>query len=348
VIPGPAAARSLSILQIGRGRVGGALAAQIAAARAGIAARHGIDLVQVAVAGRAEAAVAIETARRDLAGPRLLVDATDADGMAAVHARGIADGFHVVTCNKKPLAGPFEDWRRLHEGARTARRFYLHEVTVGAGLPILSTLTELVETGDDVVSIEGCVSGTLNFLCVAIEQGALFSEALADARARGFTEPDPREDLAGADVARKAIILARTIGLPIEPDGAAAAPFCLFDPAVSREAFLAGAAALDQPIAARFAAAAGRGRRVRYVARVAPPATCEAGLREIEADGPLGRLEGPENIFVVRTRRYHQHPMVVGGPGAGPDVTAAGAFGDILKVARALARTGERDCENGD
>ncbi len=352
----------LSIVQIGKGTVGATLVEQVAAQRPAIRERLGVDLVHAGIAGRAAAAFdargidpagwrqavrpeadgparrLVREAARAIPGPKVLVDATADEGMADLYCEAFASGFHVVTCNKKPLAGPLADYRRTQQAARAAGRFLLYEVTVGAGLPILGTLRDLLDGGDRVRSIEGCFSGTLNFLCAGLDRGGRFSEVLRRAKERGYTEPDPREDLAGRDVARKALILAREAGLAVEPEQVRLEPFCRLAGTGDAAAFLASVATLDAPLSRLWDEAAARGLRRRYVAAVEDG--CSAGPREVPADGPLGRLAGPENVFAFRTERYADHPLVVAGPGAGPSVTAAGAFGDILSVARALARGG--------
>jgi aspartokinase/homoserine dehydrogenase 1 len=354
----------LSILQLGRGNVGGTLIEQIAVRRRAIRDRFGIEIIYGGIAGSRTAVLApggiplrtwreevesgaayeisdlIASAGRALADPKVLVDATAADGMVDIHCAALEAGFHVVTCNKKPLAGRLADYRRLRSAARAASRFYLHEVTVGAGLPVIATLRELVVSGDRIRAIEGCFSGTLNALCAGLDRGESFSSVLSSARERGFTEPDPRDDLSGQDVARKALILARVTGMSIEPEEVQLEPFCVTGSEGDADAYVAGAGRHDAEFAERWSQAAARGRRWRYVATV--DATCSAGLREVPADGPLGRLVGPENVFALSTERYHEHPLVISGPGAGPEVTAAGAFGDILNISRAIARTGWR------
>jgi homoserine dehydrogenase len=332
--------RRLDIYILGRGRIGGLLARQISAVRRPVARETGVDLAVAGIAGRA-AGAALVTRAVGSHGPRVLVDATAAEGMAAVHAGALAAGVRVVSCNKKPYGGEQADWDRIERAARRAGIVALREVTVGAGLPILRTLRDLRQSGDTIESVEGCVSGTLNYLCTAIEGGRRFSEALEAARRLGYTEPDPREDLGGGDATRKAVILARTCGWRVGPGAVRTASFARCGSRGSAAEFMARAVALDAPIRRRCAAAARRGRRLRYVAR-ATRSGVAVGLRAVPASGPLGRLEGPENVFVVRSRRYHRHPLVVTGPGAGPEVTAAGALADILEVARALGQGGTR------
>src|SRR5262249_30188456 len=211
---------------------------------------------------------------------------------------------------------------------------WLYEVSVGAGLPILGTLRDLLDTGDELQSIEGCLSGTLNFLSTGLDSGKSFSELLARASELGYTEPDPRDDLGGMDVARKALILAREGGMVIEPEQVRVEPFCATDGRVDAATFLATSSKMNTEMSGLWKTAAAKGRRLRYVASV--DGGCTAALKEVPADSPLGRLSGPENIFVFRTKRYSSNPMVVSGPGAGPAVTAAGAFADILKVGRTV------------
>jgi aspartokinase/homoserine dehydrogenase 1 len=354
-------AARLSILQLGKGAIGSALVDQVAARRQVLKGRLGVDLVYVGIAGRSAGAFApggLDLARWraeveagvGLDGRRLLkeasgavsetavlVDATAEDGLADLYCDAVEAGFHIVTCNKKPLAGALADYRRIKETCRRKRRFFLHEVTVGAGLPVIATLRDLLDSGDRVAAIEGCFSGTLNFLCAALDRGEKFSQGVARARELGYTEPDPRDDLAGTDVARKALILAREAGMDLEPSDVRLEPFCAAGREGDVAAFLGSVSALDAEMARRWREAAGRGARWRYVARV--DGGCGAGPAEVPAEGALGRLAGPENVFAFRTERYTQHPLVVAGPGAGPAVTAAGAFGDLLKVARSIART---------
>jgi aspartokinase/homoserine dehydrogenase 1 len=351
----------LTIVQLGKGTVGSALVDQVAGRRAALRDRLGIDIAYAGIAGRThgvlepggidlgrwrEAAGSdaglggsrlLRQAAGVVAGPAVLVDATAEEGMADVYMEAVAAGFHVVSCNKKPLAGPFRDYRRVKDACRRKRRFWFHEVTVGAGLPVIGTLRDLLDSGDRLLAIEGCFSGTLNFLSAALDAGEPLSRAVARARERGYTEPDPRDDLGGRDVARKALILAREAGLDLEPDQVRLEPFCPMESGGDVERFMAGLPAGDAGMARLWREAAGRGARRRYVARV--DAGCAAGPVEVPADSALGRLGGPENVFVFRTERYREFPLVVSGPGAGPAVTAAGAFADIIRVARAAAQT---------
>jgi aspartokinase/homoserine dehydrogenase 1 len=243
----------------------------------------------------------------------------------------LAHGFDLVLANKKPLAGPPESYTGLLSAAAAAGRRIRYEATVGAGLPILDTFRKLVDSGDRVLSIEGCVSGTLGFVLSAVGAGRAFSEAVRDAMARGYTEPDPREDLSGQDVARKGLILGRLLGYR----GAPPAPEDLV-PARLRTVplrdFVEALPSLDEDWRRRVEKAKARGAVLRYVVRATPSAV-RAALVAVPADSPAGALHGTRNLVSFTTRRYRTEPLVITGPGAGPDVTAAGILNDIHYLA---------------
>lgn len=268
--------------------------------------------------------------RGGLARP-ILVDATPAETTDVLLA-ALTRGADVVLANKVPLAGPQVDVDRLHDTARRSGRRILNEATVGAGLPVLDTLRKLVESGDEILAIEGCPSGTLGFLFGELGRGERFSEALRSAIERGYTEPDPRVDLSGIDVARKALILARAIGFrgdlgqvrveSLVPAALAGLPL---------ELFLERAAELDESWATRVNALRRKGRVLRYRARVTPSAIT-VGLVPVRVGEPLGALSGTDNQFTFTTTRYREQPLVITGPGAGPAVTAAGVLNDLLRL----------------
>jgi len=191
----------------------------------------------------------------------------------------------------------------------------------------------LLATGDRLVRAEGCLSGTLGFVMAQLEQGALFSEAVAEAVRRGYTEPDPVADLCGADVARKAVILGRLSGIALAPAPIVARG--LVDGALAGmplPALLEKLRALDAGFAAQVAAAKREGKVLRYLARVAAD-RIEVGPEAVPLDSPAGRLQGTDNLVVFTSERYESRPLVVMGPGAGIEVTAMGVLGDILRIA---------------
>jgi aspartokinase/homoserine dehydrogenase 1 len=283
-------------------------------------------------AGRATDAVAF-IASHALGNP-ILVDVTADETTEALMA-GLAGGMHVVLANKRPLTGDRRGYEALAEAARAHGRRLLHEATVGAGLPVIDTFHKLVEAGDHILKIEGCPSGTLGYLFGELGRGASFSEALRGAIAKGYPEPDPRDDLSGMDVARKALILGRLLGFRGElrdvaveslvPRGAARLPLA---------EFLTRLEEYDDAWRRRTEAARSEGGVLRYRAVVT-----RRGIRVrsavVEAANPMASLAGTDNQFIFTTRRYHKRPLVITGPGAGPAVTAGGVLNDVLKIAGA-------------
>jgi homoserine dehydrogenase len=278
----------------------------------------------------------------------------DSSSLFPFMKQALARGARLIVANKRLLAGAQKEFTAL---TRFGPRRLMCETTVGAGLPIISTLRSLLSTGDDILDISGCMSGTLGYICSSLERGVPFSQSVWRAREQGFTEPDPRVDLSGQDVARKALILARlwraeqhwrqrtgesdegsvASGDAIELDQIATEP--LFPEGMARldtDEFLQVLPELDHEYAARMQRAQSRGHTLRYTARIAP-AGCQVGLEEVPLGGSMGRgLQGPDNIFRFRTRRYREQPLIVQGPGAGPEVTAAGVVSDLLSSAGAL------------
>jgi aspartokinase/homoserine dehydrogenase 1 len=272
-----------------------------------------------------------EMARHALSQP-ILVDVTADDTVAALKL-ALTAGMDVVMANKRPLSGALADARGLLDLAATHGRRLLHETTVGAGLPIIDTFHKLVDAGDNVHRIEGCTSGTLGFILTELGRGKRFSDAVRRASALGYTEPDPRDDLSGMDVARKALILARLMGFRGEMDDIAVESLV---PERARgwpkEEFLNRLADFDASWAERVADAESRGMVLRYVAS-ASRQRVSVGLRAVPLSSPFAGLRGTDNQVVFTTARYRENPLVITGPGAGPAVTAAGVLNDVLKAA---------------
>jgi cystathionine gamma-synthase len=269
----------------------------------------------------------------------ILVDLTASETSPLLDV-ALGRGFDLVLANKVPLAGDQQAIDDLFVSATVNGRRILSEATVGAGLPVLDTIRKLSESGDEILTIEGCPSGTLGYLLGEVGRGTTFSEALRGAIANGYTEPDPRVDLSGLDVARKALILARLIGYrgslsdvkvkSLVPDHLAT---------VSLPEFLDRLSELDGEWAARVAGAEANGEILRYRARVTPKSIV-VGLVGVRATDPLASLAGTDNQFAITTRRYRQ-PLVITGPGAGAPVTAAGVFADILRLVAERKTTNE-------
>jgi homoserine dehydrogenase len=279
-----------------------------------------------ATAAEALAAIAMQP----LSSP-VLVDATAAETTELLET-SLTRGWDIVLANKIPLAGTQESADRLAASARAYGRQILHEATVGAGLPVIDTVRKLLQTGDRVLRIEGCPSGTLGYLFGELGRGRSFSDSLRSAIAAGYTEPDPRIDLSGMDVARKAIILARMIGYRGDLSDVAVdslVPHALST--VSPAEFLERLEELDAPWAERVGAAAARGKALRYRARVTGRSLV-VGLVAVPVDDPLASLSGTDNQFAFTTTRYCEQPLVIRGPGAGSAVTAAGVHNDLIQL----------------
>jgi len=309
----------------------------LASRRLGILAAakaRGVSLARTPGGHRGTAAGAVSLiAGHALANP-VLVDVT-ADDTSDVVVAAFAAGMHVVLSNKRPLTGPQREYDRIRAAAEAHDRELRLEATVGAGLPIIDTIDKLIESGDRVDRVEACPSGTLGFLFGELGRGQPFSAALRGAMAKGYPEPDPREDLSGQDVARKALILGRLLGFRGELDDIAV------ESLVPNEArrlplpeFLERLEEWDEPWRRRVAAAGARGRVLRYRA-IATRRRIKVGLVVVDARSPLASLSGTDNQFIFTTMRYKKNPLVITGPGAGPAVTAAGILNDVLKLAGA-------------
>jgi aspartokinase/homoserine dehydrogenase 1 len=281
--------------------------------------------------GRAStAAEALTTMAGHAVSRPIIVDVTSEETGDLLRA-AIGHGFSVVLANKKPLAGPWASYSNLVLTSPNGRPRIKYEATVGAGLPIIDTYHKLVETGDRVLRVEGCVSGTLMYIMSAVSAGDRFSDAVKRAVEKGYAEPDAREDLSGMDAARKGLILARLLGYR----GPAPVPQTLVPKAlekVSLDEFFERLPAFDKDWADRAAKEKRAGKVLRYVV-AATPRSVSASLVAVPASSPMGSLEGTRNLISFTTRRYSREPLVVSGPGAGPAVTAAGILNDIYSLA---------------
>jgi len=267
----------------------------------------------------------------------VIVDCTASQQIADQYRDWLARGIHIVTPNKKANSGAMAYYRALHEARRAAGTHYLYEATVGAGLPVIQTLRDLRETGDDVTQIEGIFSGTLAYLFNVFTGKESFSSIVRAAKAKGFTEPDPRDDLSGMDVARKIIILGREMGLTLDVADVQVeglVPEELVK--CSAEEFMARLPESDAAMAAALAEATAKNQVLRYVGRVDAQGNATVGLRRLPATHAFANIALTDNVVRFATRRYCDNPLIVQGPGAGPEVTAAGVFSDLLRLAAYL------------
>lgn len=356
--------KKIALVQIGYGTVGGAVIQQVVAQRSAWHTMLGMDIRIAAIAGKN--GVVLQEGDSELSDEQLLAccnnrgaEATGTDLAQIVPAISNADavilmdaaageattdalvnalnaGGGAVLSNKAPMALPHSDGRTavLWEHASYGGRLR-YEATCGAGLPVISTLQSLLASCDEVIDITGALSGTFGAIFSSVAKGDAFSVAVANAKANGYTEPDPRDDLSGLDVARKALILARTMGREIDLDEIkvqSLVPDSLED--VSIDEFMDGLHISNNQIGPQSVRARLNNAALKYVAVVRPEGKISVGLKPVPTSTVLGALQGPENVVSFRTKRYDDYPTVISGPGAGADVTAAGMIADALALAK--------------
>jgi bifunctional aspartokinase / homoserine dehydrogenase 1 len=266
----------------------------------------------------------------------ILVDATGAEAAARRYPGWLRQGVGVVTPSQRANTLDLDFYDDVRLSAREGEAPFLYETSVGAGLAVLSTLRDLLRTGDTVRRVEGAVSGTLAFVFNAMRAGQPFSEAVRDAAARGLTEADPRADLGGEDVARKLLLLARELGRRTEPGDVqvqSLVPEALRD--LPLDEFWARLPELDEFWTRKMAEFAARRQQLQYVAVLAEDQV-RAGVQALPAGSPLADLLGAQMLFAFHTARYGDEPLVVRGPGANADITAAVLLADVAKAAEAM------------
>ncbi len=281
--------------------------------------------------------VILEKLKNNRQRPAIFVDATGSPEVARLYPELMEAGFNIVTPSK--LANTFEQsfYNRLQEKARNQGIRFRYETTVGAGLPIISTLTDLIESGDRVTEISGVLSGTMTYLFNRLENGTPFSKAVVAARELGYAEPDPRDDLSGEDVARKFLTLARTSGLQIERSQLQVESLIPAQLAsLDRGEFLRNLPAIDEEWQTKVERAREKNKVLRYTGTLSE-GEVNVQVQQVPKNSPLGSLQGTDNLLRIRTERYRESPIVIQGPGAGRDVTAAGVLTDILKIAQEVS-----------
>ena len=267
----------------------------------------------------------------------VIIDCTANEAVTERYAGWLERGIHVITPNKKGFSGTFEIYRSLQEMAQKGNSHIFYETTVGAALPIITTLRDLIDTGDEIRSIEGIFSGTLAYLFNVYDGTTAFSEIVRQAKESGYTEPDPREDLSGMDVARKLTIVARELGLELEIGDFPVQnliPEALRDGSI--DDFLGRLSEYDDEMKALYEQAVADGRKLRYIARLSAGGRASVGLEAVDATHPFSNINLTDNIVQFETARYSSNPLVVQGPGAGPEVTAGGVFADLLRLSKFL------------
>ena len=352
--------QTISLGVIGPGKVGAALLDQIAAAAPRLKREANIDLRLRAIASSKTMWCderGIEGAWRDhVANPgkpcdlatlaahvrsdhlphAIILDCSASDSVAEHYPAWLSAGIHVITPNKHAGAGPIDRYAAIRAASESGATRFRYEATVGAGLPIIQTLRDLLDTGDELMAVDGIFSGTLAWLFNRFDGTRPFSELVREAHKLGYTEPDPRDDLSGVDVARKLVILAREAGWTLSLQDVSVESLV---PADLKEAdaatFMASLKQLDEPMQQRLTAAKKADRVLRYVAHLDRDGRATVGLADLPRDHAFSNIRLTDNIVQFSTKRYCDNPLVIQGPGAGPEVTAAGVFADLLRIAAA-------------
>lgn len=350
----------IDLIIVGVGGVGSALLKQIAKQRDELKKRNGIEIRVICVAnstsfvkdpvglkieqvetmlkGSQNGPFTIEEAKRLVDDSHLVnpvfVDCTSSDGIALSYLELMQAGYHVVTPNKKANTNSYEYYTGLRNIAQKCRRKFYYEATVGAGLPVINTLQNLLAAGDRLIEFNGIMSGTLSYIFGLLDEGKSLSQATKDAYERGYSEPNPRDDLEGMDVARKLLILARECGYKLDlSDIEVECPVDVkYLEGNNAQEVLENLKGADEEFAKKVELAKQEGKVLRYVATIKDGGKCSCGIKAVGPEDPLFKVVGGENALSFTSAYYQPIPLVIRGYGAGTEVTAAGVFSDILRL----------------
>jgi bifunctional aspartokinase / homoserine dehydrogenase 1 len=352
------AEKTLAVAVIGVGNVGAELLEQMRLAQAALLREEGVVIAVCGIMNSsklllADAPINLETWREQLSASQVpadvdqfienfnanqypnavVIDCTANSMIAGRYADFIQNNLHVITPNKKAGSGDYDYYQFLKQVSKKHQRYFLYETTVCAALPVIHTLKDLLRTGDEVRNIRAVVSGSLSFIFNQVSRGCCFSDSVKQAHQSGYTEPDPREDLSGMDIARKMVCLAREMGHPAtldEIDGLNLVPKEL--QGVSKEEFLAQLHHYDEAMAVKINQLKQGFDKLACVGEISDSGTIKVKLNAVKNSDPLATLEQTDNMVVFTTERYREQPLVIRGPGAGAAVTASGVFSDLLRL----------------
>lgn len=351
--------KSLNLFIVGTGLIGSALLNQLADHEKRLREDHSLDLRVVGILNSRHCIVGAEPLRLQEISEELskgtpstpddfvtqmislnlpnsiFIDCTASTEVAGLYNRILDGSISIVTPNKRAQTGTMDLYRAMKAAARKRNVALLYETSVGAGLPVISTLNDLIKSGDGLIKIEAVLSGTLSFIFNNFDGSRSFSEVVKEAKELGYTEPDPREDLCGADFARKLLILAREAGMELEQENVEVENLVPQScrSATSVDEFFLKLAAEDQYFSEKVKRAADHGRKLCYVGTIEAQ-RAQVSIQEVDDKHPFYSLSGSDNVVSFTTARYSQRPLVVKGPGAGAEVTAAGVFADIIRIGK--------------
>ncbi|NIG99063.1 MAG: bifunctional aspartate kinase/homoserine dehydrogenase I [Buchnera aphidicola (Periphyllus acericola)] len=262
----------------------------------------------------------------------IIIDCTSSKEISYKYFKYIKNGFHLITANKKFNTGSIKNYKKIRNLSYKHNKKFLYETNVGGGLPIIQTIKNLKQTGDKLLKFQGILSGSLSFIFGKLDKGILFSKAVQQAKEKGLTEPDPREDLSGLDVARKLLIIAREMGYNLELKDIKIKKILprSFKNNINVEKFLKKIKKLDQYFSKKISQSKKNKKRIRFIGTINKNGNCKVKLSEIDKKNPLYKIKNGENAFIFYSKYYQPIPLVIRGYGAGKQVTASGVFSDLL------------------
>lgn len=356
-------ASTVNVFSIGVGLIGGTLFQQINDARESVYNEQRLDLQVIGIANSKK--MVFEDAGIDLDAWKdtleksdlksdtksfvekmvalnlpntVFVDNTANKDIAEYYNQILSSNISIVTPNKVASSSSYQNYLALKKIAKSKGVHFFYETNVGAGLPIITTISKMISSGDKIHRLEAVLSGSISFIFNTFDGSIPFSDIVLQAKAKGYTEPDPRDDLSGLDVMRKITILARETGLPTEIDSVALSPIlnkaCLN--AKDIDAFFTELKSMDAEFAKMNSDASQKGEKLRFIAKLID-GECSVGIESVGENSPFYNLGGSDNMVVIYSERYKTRPLVIKGPGAGADVTAAGVFSEILEIGSSIA-----------